>query len=119
MRVVNDNGGPLMQKAFRELELFVDHASEDAFLLVPGHSSRSIDDYGAGFILGNAEIRLTDLAAAYAGLARGGWATKPKLLKWLPRDDATSLRPQDSSLGPIDDCTLATQSASRPSGAPV
>jgi penicillin-binding protein 1C len=40
----------------------------------------SIDDYGAGFILGNAEIRLTDLAAAYAGLARGGWATRPKLL---------------------------------------
>ncbi len=41
---------------------------------------RSIDDYGAGFILGNAEIRLTDLAAAYAGLARGGLATRPKLL---------------------------------------
>jgi penicillin-binding protein 1C len=41
---------------------------------------RSIDDYGAGFILGNAEIRLIDLAVAYAGLARGGWATKPKLL---------------------------------------
>jgi penicillin-binding protein 1C len=41
---------------------------------------RSIDDYGAGFILGNAEIRLTDLAAAYAGLARGGWAIRPKLL---------------------------------------
>jgi penicillin-binding protein 1C len=41
---------------------------------------RSIDDYGAGFILGNAEIRLTDLAAAYAGLARGGWSTRPKLL---------------------------------------
>jgi penicillin-binding protein 1C len=41
---------------------------------------RSIDDYGAGFILGNADIRLTDLAAAYAGLARGGLATRPKLL---------------------------------------
>jgi penicillin-binding protein 1C len=41
---------------------------------------RSLDDYGAGFILGNAEIRLTDLAAAYAGLARGGLSTKPKLL---------------------------------------
>ena len=34
----------------------------------------SLDYYGAGFILGNAEIRLTDLAAAYAGLARGGLA---------------------------------------------
>jgi penicillin-binding protein 1C len=41
---------------------------------------RNIDDYGAGFILGNADIRLTDLAAAYAGLARGGLATRPKRL---------------------------------------
>ncbi len=41
---------------------------------------RSLDDYGAGFILGNAEIRLTDLAAAYAGLARGGLSIRPKLL---------------------------------------
>ena len=42
--------------------------------------SRGLDAYGAGFILGNAEIRLTDLAAAYAGLARGGLSTRPKLL---------------------------------------
>lgn len=41
---------------------------------------RSLDDYGAGFILGNAEIRLVDLVAAYAGLSRGGLATRPKLL---------------------------------------
>ncbi|MBV9129532.1 MAG: transglycosylase domain-containing protein [Verrucomicrobia bacterium] len=41
---------------------------------------RSLEDYGAGFILGNAEIRLTDLAAAYAGLARDGLPTRPKLL---------------------------------------
>src|ERR1700736_4458334 len=41
---------------------------------------RGLDEYGAGFILGNAEIRLVDLAAAYAGLARGGLAAKPKLL---------------------------------------
>ncbi len=41
---------------------------------------RTLDDYGAGFILGNAEIRLTDLAAAYAGLARGGLSTEPKLI---------------------------------------
>ncbi len=41
---------------------------------------RNLDDYGAGFILGNAEIRLTDLAGAYAGLARGGLSTRPKLL---------------------------------------
>ena len=35
---------------------------------------RGLDEYGAGFILGNAEVRLLDLAAAYAGLARGGLA---------------------------------------------
>lgn len=34
----------------------------------------SFDDYGAGFILGNAGIRLLDLATAYSGLARGGIA---------------------------------------------
>ncbi len=39
-----------------------------------------LDDYGAGFILGNAEIRLLDLAGAYAGLARGGWAGPARLL---------------------------------------
>jgi penicillin-binding protein 1C len=41
---------------------------------------RGLDDYGAGFILGNADIRLVDLAAAYAGLARGGLSTRPKML---------------------------------------
>jgi 5-methylcytosine-specific restriction protein B len=39
LSVVAENGGPLMQEAFKELlEIFVDHASEDAFALVPGHS---------------------------------------------------------------------------------
>jgi penicillin-binding protein 1C len=41
---------------------------------------RSFDDYGAGFILGNADIRLVDLAAAYAGLARGGVAWPARAL---------------------------------------
>jgi penicillin-binding protein 1C len=40
----------------------------------------NLDDYGAGFILGNARIRLIDLAAAYAGLARGGLAMPAKLV---------------------------------------
>ena len=39
-----------------------------------------LDEYGAGFILGNAEIRLLDLASAYAGLARGGLAGPARLL---------------------------------------
>jgi 5-methylcytosine-specific restriction enzyme B len=39
MSVVAEHGGPLMQLAFKELmAIFVDHASEEAFTLVPGHS---------------------------------------------------------------------------------
>ena len=41
--------------------------------------SRRLSDYGAGFVFGNAEIRLVDLAAAYAGLARNGVAMRAKL----------------------------------------
>jgi penicillin-binding protein 1C len=41
---------------------------------------QGLDDYGAGFVLGNAETRLVDLAAAYAGLARGGTAMRAKYL---------------------------------------
>jgi penicillin-binding protein 1C len=41
---------------------------------------RGLDEYGAGFVLGNAETRLVDLAAAYAGLARGGTAMRAKFL---------------------------------------
>lgn len=45
--------------------------------------SQSFDAYGAGFILGNAPVRLLDLAGAYAALARGGVACPPRL---TPRD---------------------------------
>jgi 5-methylcytosine-specific restriction protein B len=39
MSVVEQNGCELMQNAFKEiLNIFVEHASEDAFNLVPGHS---------------------------------------------------------------------------------
>jgi penicillin-binding protein 1C len=41
---------------------------------------QGLADYGAGFVLGNAETRLVDLAAAYAGLARGGTAMHAKFL---------------------------------------
>ncbi len=41
---------------------------------------RNLGDYGAGFVLGNAEIRLIDLAAAYSGLARSGVAMPAKFL---------------------------------------
>jgi 5-methylcytosine-specific restriction protein B len=39
MSVVQRHGCELMQNAFRDLvSVFVEHASEDAFNLVPGHS---------------------------------------------------------------------------------
>jgi penicillin-binding protein 1C len=41
---------------------------------------RALSDYGAGFVLGNAEIRLVDLAGAYAGLARNGISMEAKFL---------------------------------------
>jgi penicillin-binding protein 1C len=41
---------------------------------------QGLADYGAGFVLGNAETRLVDLAAAYAGLARGGISMRAKSL---------------------------------------
>ena len=41
---------------------------------------QGLADYGAGFVLGNAETRLVDLAAAYSGLARGGTAMCAKFL---------------------------------------
>ena len=39
------------------------------------------DRYGAGLVLGNAEVSLLDLAGAYAGLARGGLAQAPVLVQ--------------------------------------
>jgi penicillin-binding protein 1C len=42
--------------------------------------SRGLSAYGAGFVLGNAEIRLVDLAGAYAGLAREGQTMRAKFL---------------------------------------
>ncbi len=41
---------------------------------------RGLSEYGAGFVLGNAEIRLVDLAGAYAGLARDGISMRAKFL---------------------------------------
>lgn len=45
MSVVQKHGGELMQKAFRDLlTIFVEHASDDSFSLVPGHSYFLIKD---------------------------------------------------------------------------
>ena len=49
----------------------------------------SFDEFGAGFVLGNAPVRLLELAGAYASLARGGEVWTPKL---TPRDCVESRR---------------------------
>jgi penicillin-binding protein 1C len=46
----------------------------------------SFDAYGAGFILGNAPVRLVELAGAYAALARGGEYWAPSLIAKSPRE---------------------------------
>ena len=46
----------------------------------------SFDSYGAGFILGNAPVRLVELAGAYAALARGGEFWAPSLVAKSPRE---------------------------------
>lgn len=47
--------------------------------------ARGLDSCGAGLILGNAELSLLDLSAAYAGLAQGGAIIRPRLLVADPR----------------------------------
>ena len=48
------------------------------------------DRYGAGLVLGNAEVRLLDLAAAYASLARGGRWLPPRTLEDAPAPDTAA-----------------------------
>ncbi|HEY5768911.1 MAG TPA: transglycosylase domain-containing protein [Terrimicrobium sp.] len=40
----------------------------------------SFDEFGAGFVLGNAPVSLLELAGAYAGIARGGEVWVPRLM---------------------------------------
>ncbi|MEO6845704.1 MAG: transglycosylase domain-containing protein [Chthoniobacterales bacterium] len=56
--------------------------------------SGTFDDYGAGFILGNADIRLIDLAGAYAGLARGGIAWHARMLRNEPIESKLMASPE-------------------------
>ncbi|MFZ4774665.1 MAG: transglycosylase domain-containing protein [Terrimicrobiaceae bacterium] len=51
------------------------------------HFQEGFDAYGAGFILGNAEISLLDLAGAYASLARGGEAWRATMLIGEPVEE--------------------------------
>jgi penicillin-binding protein 1C len=48
------------------------------------HFARPFSEYGAGLILGNAEVRLLDLTAAYTLFAGHGLAVEPRLLAAAP-----------------------------------
>jgi len=68
------------------------------------------DAYGAGFILGNAPVRPIDLAAAYAGLSRGGlaWAAR-----FVPRSAFESQRPVSAEASAIITDVLCDNAARR------
>ena len=59
---------------------------------------KNYDAYGAGFILGNADIRLVDLAAAYAGLARGGVAWPARALIGEPIESLRLASPEATAI---------------------
>ncbi len=62
------------------------------------HFPRGLDEYGAGFILGNAEVSLLDLASAYAGLARGGVASPAALLASSRGPSVSAASPEASAI---------------------
>jgi penicillin-binding protein 1C len=75
--------------------------ARDAFNSLRGWGfqfARNFDDYGAGFILGNADIRLVDLAAAYAGLARGGVAWPARALASESFESVRLASPESTSI---------------------
>ncbi|MDD5200576.1 MAG: transglycosylase domain-containing protein [Terrimicrobiaceae bacterium] len=59
---------------------------------------RNFDAYGAGFILGNADVRLVDLAGAYAGLARGGIAWPARALAGESIESARLASPEAAAI---------------------
>jgi penicillin-binding protein 1C len=62
---------------------------------------RSLENAGAGFILGNVGVRLVDLCGAYAGLARGGLRQKASFLEVSP--PATGRVASEASVSIITD----------------
>ena len=60
--------------------------------------ARSIDEYGAGLILGNAEVRMLDLASAYGAFAHQGVAARPRFLQNDPRRDLAISSPEAAAI---------------------
>jgi 5-methylcytosine-specific restriction enzyme B len=84
MSVVQANGCELMQRAFREiLSIFVEHATDDAFNLVPGHSYfLEQDDAKARRSL---QVNLAPLLEEYLSQGYVGGFAEPirSYLQWL------------------------------------
>ena len=55
---------------------------------------QGFDSYGAGFVLGNAEITLLDLTGAYSALARGGEAWKATMVVGEPVEPCRMCTPE-------------------------
>ncbi len=53
----------------------------------------SAEHYGVGLTLGNGEVRMTELARAYAGLARGGTLPPLHTVRWIRTATGDTLRP--------------------------
>ena len=62
------------------------------------HFPRNLRDYGAGLILGNAEPRLVDLAAAFAGIACKGRVPTWRLLEAEPKSGRLVANPEATSI---------------------
>jgi penicillin-binding protein 1C len=54
---------------------------------------RPAEHYGVGLTLGNGEVRLLDLARAYAALARGGSLPALRFIEWRRTASGDTLRP--------------------------
>ncbi len=53
----------------------------------------SAEHYGVGLTLGNGEVRMTELARAYAGIARGGTLPPVRTVRWVRTATGDTLRP--------------------------
>jgi 5-methylcytosine-specific restriction protein B len=84
MKVVETYGCELMQRAFRDLvSIFIEHASEDAFNLAPGHSYFLENDEGKARLSLN--INLASLLEEYLAQGYVGGFAEPirSYLQWI------------------------------------
>ena len=57
--------------------------------------------YGVGLTLGNGEVRMTELARAYSGLARGGTLPTLRAVRWAVTASGDTLRPAPEAPKPM------------------